>query len=468
MEPKDDLNVESVEDGQGVVGTWTSCLLYCAFSFGFFYYALTQWREPAAILISGFFAAWGVVYIVVAIRHTIGRATFGDVKLLLERPQPSIGGRITGSLTVPQSAMRASTLVAELSCEKETFGGGDKGDTMTETIWCGKHAFPLRRKPGGGSAAIAIDIPANLEPTTARPEWVTWSSGQPPKIFWSWMLRVTVDLPGVDLDRSYPVTVLPLRPGAAPAAPAAAAAMPKIQAAPATALRQEAVLSSVPVEVRAEEESREQESSAVWVLVAANLVAIAGAIFWGWAVQDIVFLYWIENLVIGAFNIPRILLAEPDQTENAKRGIEMTPGEKIAAKAMFAAFFLVHYGGFCLGHGEVLVSLFPGQQRGHGLFETIAAVLRERGMWLAVLAIVVSRGYSFMRNYVGRREYEGVSFPDLMTRPYKRIFVTHLFIIVGGFVLQAMKLPVAALVVFIALKIGADAYFHRAEREALA
>jgi len=55
-----------------------------------------------------------------------------------------------------------------------------------------------------------------------------------------------------------------------------------------------------------------------------------------------------------------------------------------------------------------------------------------------------------------------------MTRPYKRIFVTHLFIIVGGFVLQAMKLPVAALVVFIALKIGADAYFHRAEREALA
>lgn len=376
--------------------------------------------------------------------------------------------------------MAAPSLVAELTCEKETFGGEKGAGTMNEVLWCGKRSFPIRRKPGGGSAAIAIDIPANLAPTSVRPETVTWSSGEPPKIFWSWQLQVTVDLPGVDLDRTYPIHVLPVQPGATAAA--ALAAAPKILEAPpqppardekprpalAAARRKETVLVSGSVDSQAESEREKLDSSAVWVLVAANLVPVAGAALWGWAVEDIVFLYWMENLVIGAFNIPRILLAEPDRSEALRRGIEVSGAALLAGKAAFAAFFLAHYGGFCLVHGEFLVSMFPAARHAGGLFAAVGEVLREKGMLLALLAIVASRGYSFLRNYIGRREYDGVDFKELMFRPYKRIFVTHLFIIAGGFLLEAMKLPAAALIVFIALKIGADAYYHRAEREALA
>jgi hypothetical protein len=175
-----------------------------------------------------------------------------------------------------------------------------------------------------------------------------------------------------------------------------------------------------------------------------------------------------ENLVIGAFNILRVLVLQPDQSEAASRGLELGGGALLAGKAMFAAFFLVHYGGFCFVHGEFLVSMFPGTRHAGGLFAAVGAVLHEKGMVLAVLAIVASRGYSFVRNYLGRREFEGADLKEMMFRPYKRIFVTHIFIIAGGLMLQAMKLPVAALVVFIAIKIGADAYYHRAERAALA
>src|SRR5690348_1490117 len=122
LEPSYDLNVESVEDGQGVVRTWLSCLVYCAITFVMFYFAVRVFRDGVAILVTGFFAAFGVAYIVVAIRHTISRATFGDVKLLMEHPAPSVGGRLAGSVTLPRSALAAPTLVAELTCERETFG----------------------------------------------------------------------------------------------------------------------------------------------------------------------------------------------------------------------------------------------------------------------------------------------------------------------------------------------------------
>src|SRR5262249_10141343 len=151
---------------------------------------------------------------------------------------------------------------------------------------------------------------------------------------WSWKLQLTVDLPGVDFSRHYPITVLPVQPGTVPTAE------PALK--PLSQIRQEQE------ERESDSETRSADSSPLWVLVGANLVPIAGALFWGWAVQDIVFLYWMENLVIGVFNILRILAAEPDQTELAKRGLEVTDvGSMLLAKGVLAAFFLVHYGAFC-------------------------------------------------------------------------------------------------------------------------
>jgi len=205
--------------------------------------------------------------------------------------------------------------------------------------------------------------------------------------------------------------------------------------------------------------------SSFWVLVAANLVPIAGAVFWDWAVKDIVLLYWLENLVIGAFNVARILAAQPGKDENADAREQLYSAK---GKAALSGFFLLHYGGFWAVHGLFLFSMLPGARAaGSGTLEALAAVLREEGMLVALLAIVASHGYSFLRNYIGRREYKGVDVALFLMQPYKRVFVTHLFIIVGAFALAAHSLPAAALVIFIAVKIGADAYFHDAEHQRL-
>ena len=457
--PQYDMNVEPVETPGTIAGTSVFCVLYCAVSFGMLYFAVTAWKETVPILITGFFAAFGVVYVVITIRQTLSHRKFGIASLLLERPAPSIGGQLRGSVSLPATAASARTVEAELTCWKEIHEIGRNKSTHREPVWATKQSFPIRAKPGGASATIGIEIPGDLEPTNAKPRVLVMSSGDPPRVFWWWELRVTADVPGVDLDRHYPIVVLPAQPHAAPPV------RPTIQEAapPAPAS------SALPADDRTEDAApAKPDPSSTWVLIAANLAALAGAVWWGWAVQDVVFLYWLENLVIGAANILRILLARPDQSAAAARGLSITETQLLAGKAMFAGFFFVHYGAFCVVHGEFLLTMFPGTGHADGLFAAVKAVLREQGMIAAVLAIVASHCYSFLRNYVGRREYEGADFKELMTRPYKRIFVTHIFIIAGGFVLQAMKLPLAALVIFMGIKIAADAHFHRVERNALA
>jgi hypothetical protein len=44
----------------------------------------------------------------------------------------------------------------------------------------------------------------------------------------------------------------------------------------------------------------------------ANLFPIYGVLFLGWEVFIILFLFWMENLIIGFFNILRMLLLSPE------------------------------------------------------------------------------------------------------------------------------------------------------------
>src|SRR4030066_590779 len=84
------------------------------------------------------------------------------------------------------------------------------------------------------------------------------------------------------------------------------------------------------------------------VLIAANLLPLYGVLVLGWAVFPVMVLFWLENIVIGALNILRILFASP-----------AVPA-KWSGKFMLMLFFTVHYGLFTAIHGKFVFSLFGG------------------------------------------------------------------------------------------------------------
>jgi hypothetical protein len=207
-------------------------------------------------------------------------------------------------------------------------------------------------------------------------------------------------------------------------------------------------------------------SASLWFLIAVNLLPIVGVLKFGWDVGDIVFLYWFENLIIGALNVIRILLAQPATPFGVSlpAGTQLPPGFGAAMGAIkyfMAPFFAVHYGFFCYGHGMFLASMF---HKGRDTIEMTRSMLHEPAMLIAVAALAASHLFSLIRNYIGRGEYRRVDLSKLMFRPYGRIVVVHIYILAAGFALQFYKSPAIAIVAFVLVKIVVDAAMHRRER----
>ena len=191
-------------------------------------------------------------------------------------------------------------------------------------------------------------------------------------------------------------------------------------------------------------------------LVAANLVPLLGVLLWDWDVFLLLLLFWCENVVIGIFGIARMIVA--GKTESA------------AESLFLPAFFLVHYGGFMFGHFMVLFGMYSSTIGDGGkLVEPADYFLAntERLNWLAVVALFVSHGWSFVENYMGKREHERLTPGQAMALPYRRMFITHIALLLGGFLLVEKGEPLGGLILLVVLKIGLDLVFHRREHARL-
>jgi hypothetical protein len=64
----------------------------------------------------------------------------------------------------------------------------------------------------------------------------------------------------------------------------------------------------------------------VLFLIAVNLIPLFGVLFFGWSLFSIMFLYWIENGIIGFFNILKSALGETGRLTGLfwRRGEDLT------------------------------------------------------------------------------------------------------------------------------------------------
>jgi hypothetical protein len=194
------------------------------------------------------------------------------------------------------------------------------------------------------------------------------------------------------------------------------------------------------------------------VLMLANVAPLIGVLANHWTVFAVVLLYWCENVVVGVFNVLRMLCARPQDAL------------AWAGKAFIIPFFCVHYGMFTYVHGIFVLGLF-GAGFGKGNMSlsplTLFTAIRQTGLGWGVAALVASHGFSFFHNYLAGGEYRRVGLQQLMGQPYGRVVVLHLAILGGGFLVLALHSAVPALVLLIVLKTAIDLGAHLAERRKL-
>ena len=188
-------------------------------------------------------------------------------------------------------------------------------------------------------------------------------------------------------------------------------------------------------------------------LIVLNLVPVYGVVNWGWQSFDLIFLYWMENVVIGEFALARMLVRPYDH-----------PLE-LVFPLLLAPFFAFHYGAFCWGHGTFVVSLFgPESLNSFELLTTVQDVLASQTMLFALVALTSIQAIDWARD-VSRRGLGADNVKDLMVKPYRRIVVLHITILGAGFALSAMNEPMIGLVVLVLVKTISDAWHWRRDSE---
>jgi hypothetical protein len=193
-------------------------------------------------------------------------------------------------------------------------------------------------------------------------------------------------------------------------------------------------------------------------LLASNAIPLVGVLFMGWQVFPLVLLYWLENVIVGSFNVLRLLTAEPESASVN------------AGKLVLIPFFCFHYGMFTLVHGAFVLALFGG---GHysNQFPTPALVwhaIHDTGIGLAVFALFCSHGVSFIWNFLLGGEYRQVPLEKLLFQPYARVVILHIVVLGGAVLVQAMHSPLPVLVLLVVLKTAVDLVSHHREHRKFA
>lgn len=199
------------------------------------------------------------------------------------------------------------------------------------------------------------------------------------------------------------------------------------------------------------------------ILFAANLLPLAGILFWGWDAFILLVLYWLETAVIGFWMMMRIL-----SLPTGTLGDFTTNGKKAPATRIGLALFLIVHAGMFMGvHFVFLWSLFSGDwsKRVHGPIDFVRELVIGTGLWLPLLVLFFARGAAFLYETVGapmiarlNRRTTPPADPDaaghIIGSFYVRIVVMHCAIIFGGFL--SFLGSIGPLIVMVALKTAVD------------
>jgi hypothetical protein len=195
----------------------------------------------------------------------------------------------------------------------------------------------------------------------------------------------------------------------------------------------------------------------ITLLVLLNAIPIYGVFQWGWKSFDLIFLYWLENIIIGAIMILRMVVRPYSHAVELSLPVFMVP------------FFTLHYGMFCYGHGTFIISLFgKGLQpelANMDIPEIIVPLIKSHHLFWPLMGLLAYQLLDWVRD-ISERGLGSDGIRQLTTAPYRRIIVLHITILASGFALGSLDEPLVGLLLLIAFKTGMDIYHWNKDEQA--
>lgn len=179
-------------------------------------------------------------------------------------------------------------------------------------------------------------------------------------------------------------------------------------------------------------------------LLSSNILVIILAVVQRWEITTVLWVYWMQSIIIGFFYFLRILTLRKFSTENFNIGNRPAPPTP-QTKIFTALFFVFHYGFFHFIYAIFLSQFFSSGQRTDFNY-----------LFLGGLIFSLNHSFSYWQNKKND-EQKIQNIGQLMLTPYVRIIPMHLIIIFGAFAGQS------ALLIFLLLKTAVDILMHTAK-----
>jgi len=177
------------------------------------------------------------------------------------------------------------------------------------------------------------------------------------------------------------------------------------------------------------------------ILIAANLIPLVGIVFFEWDLGATMVLYWAETAIILFYTVLKQIVLNP-------------------ILGVFTSLFTVaHAGAFMVMHFLFIWSFFVQTQDGFNGGVPMSEVLSYVGaLWPALLALIVSHGFSFKMNFFDQKNHAPQQKPDRDF--YSRITLMHFTIIIGGGAALILGSGLFAITLLVFLKIVFDLKAH--------
>lgn len=175
------------------------------------------------------------------------------------------------------------------------------------------------------------------------------------------------------------------------------------------------------------------------------LFPLFGVWIWDWSAREVIYLYWVENVLIGLAQVVKLLTVREPNPDAP------TP---LFAKLPISGFFCIHYGMFCFVHGIFVISLTQDTTLSAETVKEfpnpflITSYLSGAAL-LAVGSNAVMQIIRVTREHFIEGGRDRSTLNTLMNEPYKHIIVIHIAIIAAAFFTQKYQsaLPLLGLIV---------------------
>jgi hypothetical protein len=191
-----------------------------------------------------------------------------------------------------------------------------------------------------------------------------------------------------------------------------------------------------------------QDPTAI-ALIVANVVACALAVRHPPVVMTVLYLYWAECAVIGVVNAVKLWYIRDERLDGSWQ-----------VKTLVLGFLSVHYMFAVVIAGGMLWMLGGLELQERGMPHVFDWADYSKGFLLPVLCLAATHIWSFFRNFLGRREYEGRTLEQQQFRPYRRVAAMFAVVLFCGLLIIWARGPELAVLLAVPFKLVADLRAH--------